>query len=510
MRDEQISVVTFYWESESKEYLPKHVNALAKAVKEHLSLPHRFICVYDAENISGFDESVELVQLPKHARWLGLLANPVKPTLPSSYRRLWAFSKEAKCLGDRILLLDIDCLIVGDLQPLFEFSDDDFIGWRPNSEDRPEVTRRTGGVKRIGGGTWLLRTGTHTHIWRDFNPDMILKAKKAGWRGSDQAWLSYNFASTCTVFPREMGIYHTQDARTWEGKVPENARIIHFNGKINPWEDDARAISWYCELMGVKHDPTIDTAKVRRMKRAAKRWKAKTTPPSITFVAFWWGLWPKNNVGLGKIYVKRLFDSITRNIPNNLDHKFVLFTDQPDIKLENNNIEIRKLDVPLDLRWNLKKMFMYSEESGLSGSVLCFDLDVVIVGSLSPLISKVHTMSSKLLLTCQGAYRRNKQRIGGSIIGFKTDPLLTELLWKTVLRDRKNIEETTRGSERLLYRKTLTRQQVGLWERNSPGRVLSYKKDCKEGLPKGASVVRFHGLPRPHEVQDEWLSEYWR
>lgn len=514
MRDEQLSVVTFYWDNgdpKNCEYQPEHVNNLAKAVGKHLQVPHRFICVYDAKSgLLRFNSRVELVELPEHAKWLGTLANPVKPTLPSSYRRLWAFSDEAKCLGDRILLLDIDCLIVGDLLPLFEFSDDDFVGWRPNSEYRPGVTHRTGGMKRIGGGTWLLRTGTHTHMWSDFNPQVIMKAKKAGWRGSDQAWLSYNFAATCTVFPRDMGIYHTQDARVWEDEIPKDARIIHFNGRINPWEDDARAIPWYCKLMGVKYDPTIDTAKVRRMKRASKREKAKLSPPSITFIAFWWDLWPKHNEELGLIYVRRLFDSIARHIPDGLDHRFVLFTDRPKIKLDRPKVKVYKLDVPHDLRWNLKKMYMYSNEAKLSGSILCFDLDVVIVGSLSPLISKVHNMSSKLLLTCQGAYRRNRQKIGGSIIGFKTDPVLTELLWKSVLMDRKNIEETTRGSERLYYRKTLSRSQVGLWERNSPGVVLSYKKDCKDGLHKGASVVRFHGSPRPHEVWDDWVLEHWR
>lgn len=514
-RDESISVITFYWDNgdpDGCEYQPRHVNALAKSVREHLDIPYRFICVYDIEGKpEGFDEGIELVELPENAKWLGTLANPVKPTLPSSYRRLWAFSDEAKRLGDRILLLDIDCLIVGDLKPLFDFAPDtDFIGWRPNSEYRKGLPSRTGGVKRIGGGTWLLRTGTHTHILSDFSPTAVMKAKKAGWRGSDQAWLSYNFAKTCTVFPRDMGIYHTQDARTWDDEVPGNARIIHFNGKINPWEEDARAIPWYCKLMGLEYDPTIDTPKVRRMHRARRRWKARETEPAVTFIAFWWGLWPRGSMELGQIYVRRLFDSIARNVPDGLDYKMKLFCDRKLPKLNRGRIKVSPINAPNDLQWNLRKMFMYSPESKLTGSVICFDLDVVIVGNLMPLVNRVHRMSSKMILTCQGAYRRNRQRIGGSIIGFKPDPILTEVLWKPILLDRKNINETTKGSERLYYRKTLTRHQVGLWERIIPGVVLSYKKDCKEGLPKDASVVRFHGNPRPHEVQDDWVLEHWK
>ena len=35
------------------------------------------------------------------------------------------------------------------------------------------------------------------------------------------------------------------------------------------------------------------------------------------------------------------------------------------------------------------------------------------------------------------------------------------------------------------------------------GEVVSYKWDCKEGVPEGAKIICFHGKPRPKEVA--WL-----
>ena len=124
-------------------------------------------------------------------------------------------------------MLDIDCLIVGDLRPLFAY-DADFVGWRPNS--------LWGKCNRIGGGTWLLRTGTCTQVWDRFSAEGVQKARLAGWRGSDQAWISYCLSSTCAVWPREIGIYQKQDGANRWLEPPSDARIVHFNGDPKPWD----------------------------------------------------------------------------------------------------------------------------------------------------------------------------------------------------------------------------------------------------------------------------------
>lgn len=40
-------------------------------------------------------------------------------------------------------------------------------------------------------------------------------------------------------------------------------------------------------------------------------------------------------------------------------------------------------------------------------------------------------------------------------------------------------------------------------------RIKSYKKHCREELPQDASIVCFHGLPRPDQIRKEWMKEHW-
>lgn len=225
-----LSVVCWQWNVGFRTYLPGHVNALARMVKRNLPQPHRFICITD--ETEGFAPQVELLPTPDAAKEVGDLPSPEGRCYPSCYRRLWMFSDEARCLGDRVLLLDIDCLVLDDLTPLVD-RPEDFVGWRPNYQ---------WGNERIGGGTWLLRTGTHTHVWDDFTPDEAARVRALGYRGSDQAWLSYKLRG-CAVWPEDAGIFQSQDlGRHRVPSKPRGARIVHFNGKRKAWQ--MRHVHW--------------------------------------------------------------------------------------------------------------------------------------------------------------------------------------------------------------------------------------------------------------------------
>lgn len=498
---ESVSVVCFLWNDGVRNYLPDHVNRLADMIDKHLSFPHRFICITDEEE--GFNDNVEVFRLPDSARWTLALLNPTgskKGRLPSSYRRLWLFSQEAAVLGDQILMLDVDCLIMSSLDPIFEFTEN-FVGWRPRSEETTKVKANVP-YKRIGGGTWLLRTGTMTHIWDTFSAEGIEAAKEEGWRGSDQAWLSYNLAKDCMVFPDEIGIYHTQDgAKHWES-VPEDATIIHFNGKVNPWDEDAQSRPWFCRLIGVPYNKKR-WEQVRIQKRRRPR---PIQTDRLDIVLFWWGNWPNGNSDLGSTYIVNLVSALKRHMPDTVDYRVILFTDDPSVAVD--GVDVRTLEVPNGLRWNLKKMFMYSDQADLRKHILCLDLDCIVVGDMSPLVAQVLSLNQKLLITCAGAYKRNK--LGGSVIGFKTGSKLRRLLWDPLMGEKRSYyEDATKGSERKYLQRMLSPRQVGMWDKYLPNAVLSYKRDCQNRLPAGASVVRFHGKPRPHQVEDQWVQENW-
>lgn len=220
----------------------------------------------------------------------------------------------------------------------------------------------------------------------------------------------------------------------------------------------------------------------------------------LCIVCTYWGNWCHP---YGVHYVNRLYRGVQRHLT--LPHRFVCFTDHipggdgPGLAA---GIEVLPMDVP-DWRWNLRKMIVYKPQNGLSGRVLLFDLDVVIVGSIDDIAQYAGEFA-----TCEAAYRPGG--VGGSIIGFAAG-FGKRLLWDPLVINHAAIANATMGSERKYYTQRLCngRCKMDFWQDMYPGQVLSYKVDCKNGIPEGARVVRFHGKPRPHEARDRWLTQHW-
>lgn len=226
-----ISIVCYQWRGQDprRVYLPAHVNTLARALKRTLSIEHRFICI--ADEGEGFDDGVELIKTPAAAAELGGLQTIEGPRFPSCFRRLWSFSEEAReLLGPRILVIDIDTVPVRDWAPLLD-REEDFVGWRP--------LMRWGDKPRVGGGIYLLRTGTHTHVWERFRGEAsIHEARAAGYRGSDQAWMSYLLGATAATWKEPTGIYSIRDLQDGRLPLPKDARLVTFNGPRKPWDSE--------------------------------------------------------------------------------------------------------------------------------------------------------------------------------------------------------------------------------------------------------------------------------
>lgn len=41
------------------------------------------------------------------------------------------------------------------------------------------------------------------------------------------------------------------------------------------------------------------------------------------------------------------------------------------------------------------------------------------------------------------------------------------------------------------------------------GTIKSFKFHCREGIPKGTSIICFHGLPKLTDVKASWITENW-
>lgn len=235
-----ISICCWLWRGADprRRFLPEHVSTLARTIKRTLSLPHRFICVTD--EVSGFGPEVEVIKTPPAAAALRAFQNPEGTRFPSCYPRLWTFSEHAKAvLGEWIFLIDIDLLVLKDMAALFT-GKHDFVGWRPLAP--------WGNPSRIGGGMYLLKAGTHCHVFNTFRGESSIRlARKAGFRGSDQAWLSYCLGRSAQVWGKDAGLYSIRDLKDGRLPLPKDAVAVQFNGPTKCWDSQLPWVKevWY-------------------------------------------------------------------------------------------------------------------------------------------------------------------------------------------------------------------------------------------------------------------------
>lgn len=228
-----LSVVCFKWQpypGYRSKFDSAHVNVLRAMVERHYHQPHRFICITD--DPEGLDSRIEVVPL-----WddFSNMASPHGRRYPSCYRRLKMFSPDiAQLVGERFVMLDLDCVIAGDLTELWD-RPEDFVAW--------------GGTNRTthyNGSMMLMTAGARKQVWEDFDPATSpMKSVGAGQFGSDQGWISFKLGKGEAMWDTSDGVYsymvHLNQRREL---LPKNAKIVFFNGKIDPWSYEAQQLAW--------------------------------------------------------------------------------------------------------------------------------------------------------------------------------------------------------------------------------------------------------------------------
>lgn len=224
-----LTVVCWKWRSATyrTQFSAAAVNVLRRMVARHYDAPHRFVCVTDDADRIGPD--VEVVPLwDQHAE----LPNPTGAAKPSCYRRLRAFSAEAGALfGPRFVSVDLDCVITGDLRPVWD-RPEDFVIWGDTNKRTP-----------YNGSMWLMDAGARRQVWDRFDPATSPKLGAArGYVGSDQAWIGACLGPGEPTWNTDDGVYSFRvHLRRTRGQLPKNARIVFFHGRHNPWDADIQA-----------------------------------------------------------------------------------------------------------------------------------------------------------------------------------------------------------------------------------------------------------------------------
>lgn len=156
--------------------------------------------------------------------------------------------------------------------------------------------------------------------------------------------------------------------------------------------------------------------------------------------------------------------------------------------------------------WSKLEVFRPSVVYGMSAAIY-LDLDVVIMGDLSPL---THTTSRGLTMVEDFI---KKGSGNSSVMSWRAD--FRHVLRRMVDSDRGFIHTYDRirpngriGDQAFIedsIRMVDGDDAINFFD---PGEVISYKMDVMRGRvePHSARVVTFHGRPKPADVSEEWVT----
>jgi hypothetical protein len=215
-----ITILAWYWKQPGGrvEYRPEHVNIWADQVARNLSMPHRIACVTDLPE--GIDPSIEIIAPPRDFE--SITIPTWGPARPQCLRRIAMFGpKAAGIFGERFVCMDMDCVVSGPLDPLFE-TDADF-----------KMYRGTAPGRFYNGSMMLMNAGARPQVYDRFN---ATEAAEAGRKfiGSDQAWISHVLGPGEQTWGPEDGVrwWNRQRRET----MPADIRLMFFPGYFKPWQ----------------------------------------------------------------------------------------------------------------------------------------------------------------------------------------------------------------------------------------------------------------------------------
>jgi len=211
-----------------------------------------------------------------------------------------------------------------------------------------------------------------------------------------------------------------------------------------------------------------------------ERTKETTHTPTNTIVCV------KAGTKYGPVYVNRLAAMVRRQTARSL--RVVCFTD--DARGLNADIEAQPLPVDgLTGWWN--KVALFGETlPNVSGRVLYLDLDVVITGSLDPLLDH------------PGAFVIMDNDY---VPGFNSSVMLFDVGAQSHVWREFSVAETKciEGDQDWM---ALTIPNAELWPDDW---CVPYRLRAAEAPPRDTKVVVFSGRPNPDEYPAPWIRDYW-
>ena len=209
------------------------------------------------------------------------------------------------------------------------------------------------------------------------------------------------------------------------------------------------------------------------------------------------------------VYVQHLYNMVKKHLT--LPYKFICFTDQSYMKDQvKGDIDFREFkDKKMTGYWN--KLQLFRPESNLDGSNLYMDLDVVIKSNIDCFVNFGDDKTTGVIRD----FGQPNQWFNSSVLKFNNKTL--GYIWEEFDKDRA-LYQKQQGDQNVITNfvkgKDTTKiypdewTQSYKWFDRSQTRFHREKWTFEE-LPT-AKVVIFHGMPNPHESDQEWVKKHWQ
>lgn len=199
-------------------YGPEYVNRLASMVRRNISRPTRLLCFTDdARGISPDIETAPLpdIAIPDRMRW-------------HTWRKISVWQYPLADITGDVLFLDLDLVIVGPLDPFFDFEPGRCLA----------IENWTQRGQHIGNtSVFRFKAGRHAHIFHDFERDPESALRR--WR-TDQHYISDSIKEM-GFWPREWCVSFKHSLLpVWPlnflmpARLPADTKVVAFTGQPKP------------------------------------------------------------------------------------------------------------------------------------------------------------------------------------------------------------------------------------------------------------------------------------
>jgi hypothetical protein len=200
-----VALIICAWQWGNK-YGPEYAERLKRGFAKHCPEPHRF------EVVKPYAEDENLTNIQ------------------GCFARLRMFDPQWQddygiVEGDRVVCVDLDAIVTGDLFPLFHRAEDFIILQGANAANPCPYN----------GSLWLLRAGYRPDVWTDFTPDAARRVPFYKFP-EDQAWLAHKLPNANGwISGASSGVYAFKKPGWPEGDgLPKDARFVCFPGSRDP------------------------------------------------------------------------------------------------------------------------------------------------------------------------------------------------------------------------------------------------------------------------------------